>query len=159
MAILNPEQIKRDIERTIKNKIEKPIKKVIDAIVTDAFIFITSNSQRVGGQFGSPVFTGQYYVNHNITLNTIDSTTTLIDKSQFEDGGNLPPLPFSLVTDVLRRWKVGDTIFIANSIPYAVDIEFKKASFFKTPSGVYSVAARLIKVKFKDLTPILGVVN
>ena len=150
MAIDNANQVEKELDKAFEIEVLKPTKKLFSAIVRDTWKFITRDSRTVGFAFGSPVLRGQYYINHRISLNTIDTTVNLIDTEGFVEGDSpLPPLPLSKATDVLRQWKLGDTVFIANSVPYAEDIE-KGLSRFKAPEGVYTVAVNAVKVKFRD---------
>lgn len=150
MGIDNLRQFERELDEEFKVEVLDATDKLFSAIVRDMWKFITRDSRGVGLQFGSPVLRGQYYNNHRISVNSIDTTVNLVDAKDFVEGDSpLPPLPLSLATDVLNQWTLGQTVFIANSVPYADDIE-AGLSRFKAPEGVYRVAVNAVQIKFRN---------
>lgn len=93
----------------------------------------------------SPVDEGRFRGNNNLALNRVDSKTDYPDeKSQ---GG----APVSRALARLKDFKMGDTIIISNSLPYARVIEYgeypgdgeKTTGGYsnQAPAGVYGVTA------------------
>jgi hypothetical protein len=90
----------------------------------------------------SPVDTGRFRGNNNISLNTIDSSTTnsAPTKSQGTKVGQVPTSgEDTYASGVLGKLKFGDTIIISNNLPYARKLESGKGSR-QAPNGVYGPA-------------------
>lgn len=133
--------IKMDIDKIIKEKVDPVLEDTVFFLAETIFEYISINAQNVAFQFGSPVFTGRYHASHRASLNTPDTTVA-------PEGVYSNSAPLSQVTSLRPSFKIGDSIIISNSLPYAGDIEFNKASPFKTPEGVYRVSVEAAKVKF-----------
>lgn len=156
MGVKNLDKFGRELDQVFKVTVTEFSKKAVAMVVKDAYRVITRDSRTVGFEFGSPVLSGQYYTNHNISLNTIDQSVRLIEK----DDNPLPPLSLQNASEIMKQWKSGDTVFIANSVDYSGLIEGTDGeapiSRFKAPEGVYRVAAEFIKLKFKNITVVEG---
>lgn len=138
----------KDLDKAFQKKVVNNATQFIQRLVLDLYTTITANSAKVGFSSGSPVLTGQYYTNHNIAINKISEEKT--GKKGSEESP-LPGLSLSRAQLTLRNFKLGDTVFISNALPYARRIE-DGWSTMKAPQGVYRVAAELIKVKYKNVT-------
>ena len=134
--------VKMDINKIIEEKVEKPFKKIFFDIIDTTYNYITISSAESTGSYGSPVLTGRYHASHTIALNNINTSIR-------PEG--LYPLRLSLgnTNPIKTRFKFGDKVYIANSLDYAGDIEYNKASPFKTPEGVYRVSVAAVKARFK----------
>ena len=138
-------EVKMDINKILRDKFRKPAKKLFFDVAKTTYKFITVDSQTVGGVYGSPVVTGQFRASHTVALNAADISV--------KPEGNYPNR--RLLGDVnalVGRFKLGDTLIIANSLPYAEEIEFQGKSRFKTPKGVYRVSAAAVKAKFSGIS-------
>lgn len=135
-----------DIKRVMAQKVVARSQELCKAVALELYKRITANSLVVGLAFGSPVLTGRYYTSHNISLNTINKSTREIN----EEGADSPykGLTLSNASLALSSFRIGDTVFIANSLPYAQRIE-DGWSKLKAPEGVYAVAAEQVIAKFK----------
>lgn len=137
--------VKMDIEKIMREKIEKPSKRVFFSLAKTVFQYIAIDSQSVGGMYGSPVLTGRYFSSHNASLNAVD--TSVKAEGNYPSGASV-----SEVTDLESRFNLGDELIISNSLDYASKIEFNMASPTKTPEGVYRVSAEAAKVKFSTMS-------
>ena len=90
----------------------------------------------------SPVDTGRYRANNQVTLNTPpQKVIDMVDSSQ---QGSPPTLTQSSeVSAATNRYKPGDTIFLTNNLEYAQYIEFGDASK-QAIGGVYRLAAQTV---------------
>jgi hypothetical protein len=98
----------------------------------------------------SPVLTGRYYASHTIARGRIDTTVRELNPDGEENP--YPGLPLTNAT-ALTGFKLGETTYIANSLPYAQLLE-EGHSKFKAPEGIYGVAAEQVAQKFKGATKI-----
>ena len=135
--------VQMDINKIIKEKVEKISKKLFFEVVKTTYSYITVDALSAGGDFGSPVWTGRYHASHTISINNIDKSTK-------GEGIYSSQLPISNAASLESRFNIGDTVYIANSLDYADDIENKGASPFKTPDGVYRVSAEAVKARFAN---------
>ena len=138
----------KDLDKAYQEKVIKTSTEFVKRVVVEVWRTIIANAASTGFQFGSPVLTGQYYTGHRIAINRIDTSV-----STPNPGGAKSPrggLPLSRAQITLASFKLGDTVFISNSLPYAKKLE-DGFSRFKTPEGIYKVAAELIKTRFKNI--------
>jgi hypothetical protein len=91
--------------------------------------------QEVSGSFGSPVWTGRYYSSHKITFGALDLSTSP-ETDQLRAYSELPDYSKE---EFIQKFTVGETVYISNAVPYAIDIEEGIASQ-KTPEGVFGVS-------------------
>lgn len=117
----------------------------------------TNNSR--GGLTGSPVASGRFASSTRVSINSIDSSVAKADPNYRYPLGKgprpLPPRtipnqPVSRVAALLRTFKLGDTIWVSNSLPYSRRIEVGRHSW-QTPDGVFSVAVRAVLKRFADV--------
>jgi len=127
----------KDLDIAFQKKVVNKTNEFVKRLTLDLYRTITANSAKVGFSFGSPVLTGQYYTNHNISLNSISQTTS---SKRGTAESPLSGLSLSNAQLTLRSFKLGDTIFISNAVSYARLIE-AGWSTMKAPQGVYRVAA------------------
>ena len=89
----------------------------------------------------NPYVGGSYRSNHRISINKITS----FEKDITSEGGVLMELQADIA-----KFKIGETLFMNNPLPYAVPIEYGHSSQAK--DGVYRPAVRrLIRFLNKDL--------
>lgn len=128
-----------------KKAVALKLTEFVKAMTLDTWRFITANSLVVGIEYGSPVLSGQYYTNHRIAVNTTDITVNYLPDPNPESP--VSGLPLSGAQLVLVNYKLGDSIVISNSLPYAQRLE-NGWSQLKAPAGVYKVAADRVRVKY-----------
>jgi len=95
--------------------------------------------------------TARYYASHTIARGRID--TTVREPNPEGEEHPYPGLPLTNAAAALVGLKLGQTTYIANSLPYAQILE-EGHSKFKAPDGVYGVAAEQVAQKFKGATKI-----
>lgn len=148
--------MKREQQRVIAECTES-----IRSMAQEAFAEIVQRSADVGGTHGSPVASGRFAGSWRVELNGIDSSAEpkalgykypppSIHKY---NANNLPKrivrnVPASRVAAKLRMYKLGDKIFISNSVPYARRIEGGKHSW-QTPEGVLEKTLRQVVKRFR----------
>jgi hypothetical protein len=145
----------KSIDQQIKDAMAKKVvgrtTEIYKAVVLELYKRITANSLQVGRAYGSPVLTGRYYASHTIARGRID--TTVRDPNPDGAENPYPGLPLTNAASALIGFKLGETTYIANSLPYAQILE-EGHSRFKAPKGIYGVAAEQVAQKFKGATKI-----
>lgn len=114
-----------------------------------------------GGAGGSPVASGRFTASMRVGINAIDHSVAPRDPSyrypsaevHRYNADNLPKrtlrgVPASRVASALRAFKLGDTIFISNSLPYGPGIE-RSGHSWQTREGVFETTVRIVAKKFK----------
>jgi len=112
---------------------------------------------------GSPVASGRYAASMRVSLDTIDSSTAPEDKNyryppasvHNHNPNNLPGrtranVPISRVSALLRTFKLGQTIWFSNSVPYSRRIENARHSW-QTPQGVFERTVRHVAGRFREI--------
>lgn len=111
------------------------------------------------GTHGSPVASGRLAASMRLEINGIDETHEPADPSYVYPPGSgprtLPPRTIrnraiSRVSAKLRTFKLGDSIYISNSVPYIRKIELGGHSW-QTPDGVFSRTVRVTVRRFANL--------
>lgn len=110
---------------------------------------------------GSPVASGRFAASWRVGLNSLDTSVAAKDPNyrypspdvHKYNPNNLPTrtrrnVAASAIAAKLRTFKLGDTIYISNALPYARRIEAAAWSW-QTPQGVLEVTARQIVRKFR----------
>jgi hypothetical protein len=121
-------------------------KDIYDSVIQDA--------ERSTDGLGSPVLKGDFYNNHRIALNSPDLSVDIPARAEkFIRGVDTPrpPLSASTAMPVLSAVKLGDSVFITNSVPYA-DILEREGWSKKTPNGIYDVAVVASLAKFNSVS-------
>jgi hypothetical protein len=121
--------------KRVADRINYTIESLIGELVVDTFNKIKQNVESTGGGFGSPVLTGRYYTSHRISFGTLDTTVS----PEAPEGTVYPELGFFNVDDFVDRFTLGQTVYISNALPYAIDLE-EGYSQFKAPQGIYGVS-------------------
>lgn len=130
----------------------------IVAVAQEAYSELVKNA-REAGPTGSPVASGRFAGSFRVGINQIDPSTEPRDPNyRYPPGTGPRPLPprtirnqkAALIAAVLRKFKLGDTIFISNSVPYVRRIELGRHSW-QTPDGVFAPTMRAVVAKFKNI--------
>lgn len=109
---------------------------------------------------GSPVASGRLAASTRLEINAIDSSVEPEDPSYVYPPGKGPrPLPprtirnraISRVAAKLRTFRLGDTIYVSNSVPYIRKIEVGGHSW-QTPDGIYEQTVRRLVRRFRNAT-------
>lgn len=112
-----------------------------------------------GGPGGSPVASGRFAASMRVGVNEIDTSTAPADPEYKYPPGSgprpLPPrtirnVPASQVSAKLRRFKLGDRIYLSNSAPYSRRIETGRWSW-QTPDGVFGPTVRAVSARFSNV--------
>lgn len=130
---------------------EKAVRRVVEfckAVVLTTYSMIQTDSRTVGIAYGSPVLTGRYRASHTVAINRIDKTT--VAPSETGDEDSIPAKPIAMVSAIMNALKLGDKVYIANTLPYARRLEFGH-SRLKAPEGIYQVTADRVKAKFANV--------
>lgn len=149
--------------RAAEREVVREATETIRAVSIEAFSDIRERAADVGGAHGSPVASGRYAASVNISINTIDDSTAPEDR-KYEyppatvhkyNADNLPARTrrnsaASRASNLLRGFKLGDRIFISNSVPYAERIE-REGWSWQTPSGVFETTVRQVVKKFSGV--------
>jgi hypothetical protein len=111
-----------------------------------AGMFDAANTIILGSPVGAPELwqqpapnyyrAGSYRSNHRISINKITS----FEKDITSEGGVLMELQADIA-----KFKIGETLFMTNPLPYATAIEYGHSS--QAPDGVYRPAVRRL-IKF-----------
>lgn len=108
---------------------------------------------------GSPVASGRYASSMRVGINQIDASTAPADPTYRYPKGHGPrPLPdrtikntaVSRVAALLRTFKLGDTVYVSNSLPYSRKIEVGGHSW-QAPGGVFFPTVRRVLAKFSNV--------
>ena len=145
----------KDLQEAEK-KFARQAKLFVDKVALDLYRNIAADARNVSG-FGSPVWSGRFLASHRVSVNNINDSVAgpnpAFDNINWPDSGGktLRPRSLSSVSNILRLSKLGDTIFISNSLDYAQFLE-KGGSRTQAPNGIYRVAVEKTKIKFKNIT-------
>lgn len=130
----------------------------IRGIGQQAFHDLSTDAKTLGG-YGAPVASGRLAGSMRIALNQIDGSAEPADRSyRYPPGKGPRPLPprtipnvkASTVAAILRRFKLGDVIYISNSVPYIRRVELHGHSW-QTPGGVFGPTIRKLLRQFKGV--------
>lgn len=131
----------------------------IRAAALELYSELTTARRDAGGAFGSPVASGRYVASTRLGINQIDSSVEPRDPNYRYPPGRgpraLPPRTIrnraiSSVAARLRTFKLGDTIYVSNSLPYSRRIEIGGHSW-QTPDGVFGPTVRNVQRKFANV--------
>ncbi len=113
-----------------------------------AFAEFSQDQLAVGGAWGSPVASGRFAGSMRLSVGSVDTSYAPADPTYKYPRGararsQLPPRTIrnqtaQIVAAKLRGWRLGQTIFISNSVPYVRRIEIGGHSW-QTPDGVFGV--------------------
>lgn len=146
----------------LKTELRKANQRVVGEALTamrsmalEAFSELTTEVG-AAGTYGSPVASGRYVASMRLAINEIDTTTAPEDASyEYPEGKGPRPLPprtianqrISAAAARLQTLKLGDVVYITNSVPYVRRIEIGKHSW-QAPDGVFGPTVRNLVRKF-----------
>jgi hypothetical protein len=133
--------VDQQIKEAMAKKVVGQTTEIYKGVVLELYKRITANSLQVGIAYGSPVLTGRYYASHTIARAQIDRTVR--EPNPDGEESPYPGLPLTNAAAALVGLKLGQTTYIANSLPYAQLLE-QGHSKFKAPEGIYGVAAEQV---------------
>lgn len=122
------------------------------------FYYELQRDAKISGT-GSPIASGRYVASMRVSVNHIDHSSEPADpKYKYPPGRGPRPLPartianrpISRVSAGLRTFRLGDTIYVTNSVPYVRRIERSRHSW-QAPDGVFGPVARLVWRRFANL--------
>jgi hypothetical protein len=140
--------------RTVVAESEEAIR----SIGLEFFSDIRTDAKTVAGH-GSPVASGRLAASMRLSINSVDRSNEPADPDYRYPTGNgprkLPPRTIanpaiSRTAAMLRRYRLGDTIYVSNTVPYIRRIEVARHSW-QTPDGVFGPTARNILRKFRNI--------
>lgn len=132
---------------------------MIRAVALELYSSLQTEALSIGGGWGSPVASGRLAASMRLGINEVDTSTAPADPDYKYPAGQgarpLPPrtipnVPISRVAAQLRTFKLGDTVYISNSVPYIRRIEIGGHSW-QTPDGVFNPTVREILRKFSGV--------
>jgi hypothetical protein len=144
----------RDAARQVVAQGEETIRAIALELLSD----LRTDAKTVAG-FGSPVASGRLAASMRLEINAIDRSNEPADSNYRYPSGNgprdLPPRTIanpavSRTAAKLRRFKLGDTVFVSNTVPYIRRIETGRHSW-QTPDGVFGPTVRNIQRKFANI--------
>lgn len=114
---------------------------------------LVQDAKQVAG-YGSPVASGRFAASMRLSVNGIDTSVDPGDPN-YRYKIPLPPrtrrnVPISRVNAKLRTFKLGDKIYISNSLPYSRRIEIGGHSW-QTPFGAFKPTVDRIVVQFRGV--------
>lgn len=128
----------------------------IRSFVIQGYRDLVQHAKSVSG-FGSPVASGRFAASFRVAINSIDSSSAPADPSYVYPPGSgprsLPPRtinnrPISGISAALRAFKLGDKVYVSNSVPYVRKIETGRHSW-QTPDGVFEPTIRRLVRMFR----------
>lgn len=142
----------RDAERQLVLRATETIR----AVSLDAFNSLRAHALTEGGGTGSPVASGRLAASMRLEINGIDTSVAPADPNYRYER----PSPWtrrsirnpavSRIVAKLRTLKLGDKVFISNSVPYIRKIEIGSHSW-QTPQGVFVPTMRRVVARFRNV--------
>lgn len=120
----------------------------IRSIALEMYSSLQTEALTVGGGYGSPVASGRLAASMRLGINQIDNSTAPADPDyKYREPRTIRNQPISRIAAQLRTFRLGDTIYISNSVPYIRRIELGRHSW-QTPDGVFNPTVREIMRRF-----------
>ena len=144
-------EVERSKELAVKRFVEFQ-----KSVAIAAFQMIAADSRTVGMAYGSPVWSGYYRQNHNISIGEPNTSVRPPNPETVGPGATRWPdepdrvlnaQPVSYAAQALQQLKPFDVVYITNASPHAKRIE-EGWSKFKAPEGVYAVTAEAVRARF-----------
>jgi len=140
-------------QKRVVGEATESIRSVAQALYSD----LVGDVKQYG--IGSPVASGRYASSMRLSINSIDASTAPRDPSyKYPKGKGRRPLPPRTIRNTqtaakvaarLRTFKLGDTIYISDSVPYVRRIEIAGHSW-QAPDGVFGPVVRKVLAQFKN---------
>lgn len=150
-------------ETALLAKRDQVIAQVVElhrTIALDAFRMLAADSVQAGYKYGSPIWSGRYRSNHNISIGNPDMTVKPANPDTVGKGATRWPdsplkvlnaQPLTNAASMLARLQPFDVVYITNPLPYARPLE-EGWSKFKAPEGIYEVTAQALNTKYGNVT-------
>ncbi len=131
----------------------------IRAVAMELFSDLHTEARAAGGGFGSPVASGRLAGSMRMGINEVDHSYEPADPNyEYPEGRGPRELPtrtirnqpLSRIAAQLRTFRLGDRIYISNSVPYIRKIELGRHSW-QTPDGVFDPTVRNVMRKFRSI--------
>jgi hypothetical protein len=145
-------QLKQQEQQLVANAGES-----VRALAIQAYHDLQAEAKATGT--GSPVASGRLASSMRLSIGRIDSGTAAADPNyKYPPGKGRRPLPartiangpISSVSLALRAFRLGQIIYITNSVPYIRRIEVGGHSW-QTPGGVFGPTMRKVMTQFRNL--------
>ena len=130
----------------------------IRSVALELFSDLRTDAKTVAG-YGVPIASGRLAASMRLEINSVDRSRESADPDYKYPAGSgprpLPPRtipnpPISRTAATLRRYRIGDTIYVSNTVPYIRRIETGRHSW-QTPDGVFGPTVRNIQRKFRNI--------
>ena len=150
-------QFDRDARMSAEQVVSHATEEIRSAAL-DLYSNLTTDAKTMS-EGGTPVASGRYSGSMRLSLNEIDTSVEPADPNYHYPSGHgprqLPPRtipnrPISSIAARLRTFRLGDTIWISNSLPYVRRIELGRHSW-QTPEGAFDPTVRGWLVRFANL--------
>lgn len=143
-----------DFDRDAKRAHERVVAgatETVRAFAQQAFQDLSWDAKQVSG-YGSPVASGRLAGSTRLGVGAVDGSAEPADPT-YQYGQPLPPrtinnVPASSIALKLRGFRLGQKIFISNSVPYIRKIEVGGHSW-QTPEGIFEPTFRRLLRIFK----------
>jgi hypothetical protein len=152
--VANFDRQSRDAARKVVAEAEEAIR----SMALELFSDLRTDAKSAGGH-GAPVASGRLAASMRLEINAIDRSREAADPNyRYPNGSGARPLPprtianpgISRTSAKLRRFRIGDTIYVSNTVPYIRRIEDERFSW-QTPDGVFGPTVRNIQRKFRNI--------
>ncbi len=131
---------------------------LVRAVVLDLYSELTKPV--LESDAGSPVASGRYAASIRVAINEIDSSVAPLPNPRYRYPAGrgpraLPPRvvrnqPVARVAARLRTVRLGDKVFVSNSLPYARVIELNGHSW-QAPGGAFTPTVRKVMTRFRNV--------
>lgn len=141
--------------RAAHRQVVAQAEEAIRSVALDAYTTLQEDAKE--SDVGSPIASGRYVSSMRVGINQIDPSSEPEDPNYRypTEGRDLPPRTINnravaRVSALLRTFKLGDTIFLSNSVPYARRIE-RDGHSWQAPDGVFEPTFRKVIARFRNL--------
>lgn len=145
---MNPDNFDRQA-RLEAQRVVHEAEEAIRSFALMAYSDLQAPALENGGSFGSPIASGRLAASMRVGLNAIDHSIEPADPNyEYHGPRTIRNRAISRVAALLRRFRIGDTIYISNSVPYIRRIEIGRHSW-QTPEGVFEPTFRRLLARFR----------
>ena len=146
--------------RAAARKVVAEAEEAIRSMALELFSDLRTDAKTpAAGGAGAPVASGRLAASMRLEINAIDRSREAADPNyKYPPGSGPRPLPprtianpgISRTAAKLRQFRIGDTIYVSNTVPYIRRIEDAGHSW-QTPDGVFGPTVRSIQRKFRNI--------
>lgn len=141
-------------------RIEKNLTRFAEDVVVGLAVEIAgdsrTNAEDVGKEYGSPVLTGLLSASVRANVGSVDGGIAQDPKTRSGRKFQIPLRPLRTIVSGLKAFKLGQKIYVSDSVPYMKKIEFKRWSKLKTPNGVFKPTLAHLKRRWDKQTAALA---